>query len=492
MAVKIRLMGIQFHHYIDDWLIVADTPQQAIKHARYVINLAIALGWIPNWTKSNLIPTQTFEYVGVAYDLSRGLALPPMGRVDKLVALAQVLIGSRSCTARSLLSLIGLIASMEKQVPFGRCFMRPIQWCLALQWKISTDRLDHIVTLDDRAVEAIRWWMAPGHLYRGMTLDEYVPDRDFFTDASQVAWGAHMDDLELSIMWSDHDRTFHINVLELRAVLRAYQQWHSLYPQGTKWLVFTDNTTVVAHINKQGGTRALPLCLEAEKLLRLVYSRGHFLRARHIPGKMNVIADYLSRPDRILGTEWSLCPGVFKRMCQIFGAPNIDLFATSRNAKLPVFYSPLPESTALGTDAMVHRWDGMYAYAYPPTGFIAEVLRKVERSSCEILLVAPRRPTQPWYPLLLSLLVEVPRVLPAHSRLLRQPGTSVFHDSPLSLGLLVWRLSNNPTSRQAFLNKCQSTCHERTVDLPQQLTRPSGEYSFVGVTEGRLIRSLPL
>ena len=75
-AEKIR----RFHHYIDDWLIIADTPQQTIRHARYaryVINLAISIGWIPNWSKSQLTPTQTFQYVGTQYHLREGLALPP-------------------------------------------------------------------------------------------------------------------------------------------------------------------------------------------------------------------------------------------------------------------------------------------------------------------------------------------------------------------------------------------------------------------------------
>ena len=73
--------------------------------------------------------------------------------------------------------------------------------------------------------------------------------------------------------------------------------------------------------------------------------------------------------------EWSLCPLRFQRIREVFFDPLIDLFATQANNRVPVFsYSPLPESTALGTDAMSHSWDGLWAYAYPPTGFIREVL----------------------------------------------------------------------------------------------------------------------
>ena len=119
MAAQFRVRGIQFHHYIDDWLIVADSPQKAIDHARHVIQLATRLGWIPNWEKSCLTPTQVFEYVGVAYDLSKGKAFPPAKRLAKVTALVNELLRDRVPTARQMLSLIGLLASRENKSRTG-------------------------------------------------------------------------------------------------------------------------------------------------------------------------------------------------------------------------------------------------------------------------------------------------------------------------------------------------------------------------------------
>jgi hypothetical protein len=492
MADVIHLRGVKFHHYLDDWLIVADSYQQARQAAEYVLKLAISLGWIPNWEKSILTPTQSLVHVGIQYDLVKGLAFPPRARLEKLEAASIPLLGKEGCSARQILSLIGLLASMEKQVPFGRCFLCPLQWGLALQWRIARDHLDQIVQMTPEMKVALRWWLDKSNTTKGIPLEQFVPDLQLFTDASMMAWGAHMNEWQISRPWSLEDQKLHINVLELKAVKYAYEMLSHHYGPGTKWLVFSDNTTVVAHINKQGGTKSRVLCLEAERLFRHIQRRDHRLKARHIPGKRNVWADQLSRPTRILGTEWSLCPRVFQQIKEFAFEPQIDLFATSVNTKVPVFYSPLPESTALGTDAMSHPWDGLWAYAYPPTGFIREVLHKMQRSRCELLLVAPAWPKQTWYPLLLSLLVDEPRSLPVRQKLLRQPGTNFFHLNPAMLRLHVWRLSNDLSRRLAFLDRCPSTLLEEIGLPPTQYMKPSGEYTPVGVTEGRLIRARPL
>ena len=65
-------------------------------------------------------------------------------------------------------------------------------------------------------------------------------------------------------------------------------------------LVATDNTTVVSYINKQGGMRSDSLCAVLWRLLSWCHHRGITLRARHIPGRLNVIADKLSRHNQVI------------------------------------------------------------------------------------------------------------------------------------------------------------------------------------------------
>ena len=46
----------------------------------------------------------------------------------------------------------------------------------------------------------------------------------------------------------------------------------------------------------------------------------------------------------------------------------IDLFATSLNARLPVYFAPVADPQSAGTDAMMQSWDGLQAYAFGNPG----------------------------------------------------------------------------------------------------------------------------
>ena len=92
------------------------------------------------------------------------------------------------------------------------------------------------------------------------------------------------------------------------------------------------------------------------------------LKARHIPGCLTVMADLLSRSNQVQSTEWSLHPQVFKQICRKWFTPDVDLFATHLNHKLPLYMSPIPDPKAWDIDALNINWTGLTAYVYPPDG----------------------------------------------------------------------------------------------------------------------------
>ena len=124
-------------------------------------------------------------------------------------------------------------------------------------------------------------------------------------------------------LWSDREKRLHINVLELKAVSLALRDFKDQCQNQTV-LVATDNSTVVAYINKQGGTHSAEMCALLWKIMTWCHHYHITLKARHIPGCLNVMADLLSRSNQVQSTEWSLHPQVFKQICQKWFTPHVD------------------------------------------------------------------------------------------------------------------------------------------------------------------------
>ena len=118
--------------------------------------------------------------------------------------------------------------------------------------------------------------------------------------------------------------------------------------------VIGHHSTVVAYVNKQGGTVSRALCLLTSRLLRWTESFDVHLNARYLSGEHNVLADVLSRRGQVIGTEWSLHPQVARSLFRMWGNPSLDLFATCLNAKLPLYCSLVPDPQAIFQDAFRH------------------------------------------------------------------------------------------------------------------------------------------
>ena len=204
------------------------------------------------------------------------------------------------------------------------------------------------------------------------------------------------------------------------------------------------------YINKQGGTRSTPLLRLTVELFLWLESKDIIVRARHIPGCLNVIADHLSRPNQPIPTEWSLHPEIVKRIFRFWGTPEVDMFATLSNSHLPRFMSPVPEPRALAVDALSQDWQGRSMYMFPPFPLLSKVVQKLRSTQvAEVILVAPWWPSQPWFPHLLRLCVEHPLFLPYRQDLLSQQDQKYISDGK-SFHLHVWRLSCDTTKQQAF------------------------------------------
>ena len=237
------------------------------------------------------------------------------------------------------------------------------------------------------------WWLDREWLELGILLEQVSPQLDLWSDASDVGWGAHLSVEVVSGLWSPEGQLSSINHRELLAIFYALQHFLPLV-QNSAVAVYADNTTALAYLRNQGGTRSAVLNRTAQDLLRWAERHSISLLPQFIMGRNNVLADSLSRPNQILGSEWTLKLSVFQQLRRRWPV-SIDMFATSLNHRRLPYFSPFHDPNALGTDALLQPWNGWQAYAFPPYALIPAILKKLLSSSGVLLtIIAPYWPPE--------------------------------------------------------------------------------------------------
>ena len=154
--------------------------------------------------KPEKIRTETYSG-GYEYHLDSALVRPTQERWLKLQDSILRLKSKHVLTARCLMSLIGLLASMEKMVPEGRLHMRHFQFHLKEHWRYP-QLLDNLLPWTDAISAHLDWWQNPANVMKGSDLHPKDHSIQLFTDASNEGWGAHLDQRSTKGLWSDQGK----------------------------------------------------------------------------------------------------------------------------------------------------------------------------------------------------------------------------------------------------------------------------------------------
>ena len=269
------------------------------------------------------------------------------------------------------------------------------------------------------------WWCADGRLDEGISLALHSPDQMFWSDASNHGWGATVTDHTASCFWLEGKASLSINHHQLLAVERGLRAVCTCL-EGRVVAVFSDNTTTVAYLRRQGGTLSPALNAVAQRVLHWVEQLNIVLMPQFVPGRNNVVVDALSHLNQVIGSEWMLHQEVFNWLRERWPV-TIDFFASSLSHHCFDYFAPVSDPMAAGTGAMLQSWDSLQAYAFPPFAMISQVLVKVRASqSLELTLIAPFWPQCLWFPELL----ELPILPPTSSVSVGPPASATCQEVP--------------------------------------------------------------
>ena len=120
--------------YLDDWLVLASSEMEAKKNVQDLLSLCLSLGIVINEKKSDLVPSQTANYLGMTIDTGAARIFPSLAWVEKFLSVAETFCTLSAPPAQLWQVVLGHLASLERLVPHSQLQMRSLQWHLKTHW----------------------------------------------------------------------------------------------------------------------------------------------------------------------------------------------------------------------------------------------------------------------------------------------------------------------------------------------------------------------
>lgn len=407
----LRSMGIRCVIYLDDILIMAPRDK-IIQHGEAALSLLTKLGFRLSWAKCELSPFQRGTFLGAGVDTVLMMFFVPEVKKKKLAQNVKNFIKrvmKKSATARDLSRLIGKLVALKRMILPTMLFLR--RPCRDLSLHLADFHYDDRIEVSEETLLDLEWWKLEIRQWSGKAFLPPLASKHYRTDASDFGWGVEYvtGATRTGGQFSAEEAEWHINEKELLAI------WYAMMAADDKDCVIfveVDNTSAMSHANKGGG-RSQRLSELTRKMWEWCLERNILLYVDWIAGVDNVVADAESRREYD-SNNWKLHPRLFADIVEQFGLLKVDMFASYVNRQVEVFWSERADPYSAQVDAFKQDWSKVEGgYLHPPYHLIGKALRKVkDAGGVQFILVAPVWESRPWWPLLLELLLEAPRLLP--------------------------------------------------------------------------------
>jgi ribonuclease HI len=328
-------------YYLDDLLFLDQDADNLQVKMKEIIPWLDNLGWTISYEKSDLQPKKVFEYLGWQWNSED---MEVQVSEDKKNNIVRVLHDwqrrvylKKQVPVRGLASLIGLLSSTRLQ--HDRASLHLVKLNRLKCGAVNSVGWDGKCRVTHMIWGELCWWErtieenTPKSL-----LPLSLPDVHMWVDASTTGWGAwvQLPDGKYNAFgfWTEDVQNQTSNYREMRAVVCAIKSFlKRMILQGNIHLrLHSDNSSVVFNVQRKAVARNLYHTLR--DLLNLCSDNNITISAQHVKGEINSTADSLSRLSR--SGDYALIPETFQEMCATLQVrPEIELFATSANCKLP-------------------------------------------------------------------------------------------------------------------------------------------------------------
>lgn len=436
---KLRTHGIICVNYLDDFCVFGESFNICLENTKILCELLLSLGFIVNKEKSCLIPSTSVKFLGFNFVSLKMKIEIPTEKKENIKRLTRQFKVKESCKIRDLAAFIGTLCSACPAVKYGWVYTKILEREKFLALSLNNNNYEATMTLPRYLSDEFVWW-EQNIMRANNDIKNNNFQKEIFTDASLTGWGACCKNEKTHGFWSETDKKFHINVLELKAIFYGLKCFAAKL-SNCSILIRCDNTTAISYINRMGSIRFPNLGKIAREIWQWCECRNLWIFASYISSKNNFVADEESRRSSD-ETEWSLSQKAYKMISHRFGTPEVDLFASYINHKCEKYISWRRDPGSFAVDAFTLPWQFLDFYAFPPFNLILRVLQKIIQDKATGVLVVPQWYSQPWYPIFCKLKISHELILKPSFDLLSCPSHRV-HPMSRKLTLVAARLSGS-------------------------------------------------
>ena len=159
LVAWLKLTGVQLYPYLNDILILGDSPHEVKQSVQKTLQVLTRAGFIVNLKKLDLAPhTQDLIYIGARFCTDLGRLYILEAWIDGL--LSHVKSFSRLGVYKPaflFLSLLDLMAATLQLVEYTHLHLHPIEWYLKHCWNHIIHGLRHLILVTKDLTQVLQW-----------------------------------------------------------------------------------------------------------------------------------------------------------------------------------------------------------------------------------------------------------------------------------------------------------------------------------------------
>lgn len=292
MGERLKIMPKHLHHILDDFLLLTNPKPLAPKQREIFETTSDVVG-VP-LKAAKIEHGDCLEYFGIEVDASQMQARLPPDKIAVCVQAIKAILSKGSVIQEKLASLVGMLNFACKVVRPGRAFLRRMY-----SYLYSVPKATSNIHLDVHLSGDLKMWLVFLANYNGVAIihePKWVTSKTLhcYTDAAKqhgfgIVFGDQWAFGEFPREWKEKD----IFCLEAFPVMLVFHMFHDQL-ENKKLLIHTDNGALVSTLRTQSCGNPLTMVFVRDLVLAALKYNIIF-DAVHIPGKLNTLADTLSR-----------------------------------------------------------------------------------------------------------------------------------------------------------------------------------------------------